>query len=1170
MTIANIETLNVATSSAAVTLNSLTAAAATSLVVTGDQNLTITTAVDFADATSATAIDGTVDASALTGNLTIGADTGDIVSFTGGSGNDTFAMTSGLATTDVLVGGAGTDTVSVTAVADDASLDLSTYNFTSIETFSVQGATGGADDPVDITIAADAAGISNLTLVESQAEADGANGTDEGTFTVTGLTSGTTIKLVNDKVDSTSAAQVSQIGAVTLSLLDGSATDDALTVELAGTTAQTAAENTVDDLAVTNVETLNIVSTNSGTGLTTDALTATDDNTLGDISTDTLLTTLNISGSDQANITVGSEATKLAAVNTSGMSDNLTLTLQAAVNQVVTGGAANETVAFGATLNNSDTVDLGAGTDVISATVTSSTATTGALSISNVETINLTNAGTSVIDASGIVGASEIAVLTNTTSTTLTGLTAGTDIGIGLNNTDGASAGLFDIALADSSGSADSLTFNLNDTAGGNTNAVELKASGIETVTLAQTDTTDTAIANYTFDVDSLNASKIIVTGANADVGNTVTLTALDTDTTTLDATGFYGILTTATGTATATTFDMRGGVEHNLTGSSKNDTFNFTGTVLTNEDLIIDGNGGTDVANILLGTGAQDFDDISDVDTLNFSASGTVAITTNADTGVLDGINASTKTTFTGGNSISTLTLGGSTDELTATNTAVIDLSGWNGLLSDATFGANLFDNGEAGITVQVIGTALADTVSASYDAGTDATVSINMQGVETFDVALADDATELRVDMALVTGLTRINVSDISSESVEFYNLGTGTTIDVIATNAAGTRVETVLADATGSADSQTFRIGAVDADDEVDLVAADIETINISGDTAVKAELDLSGISMTAATATNTVNFTGTNDIELIATATDIATIDASGMGTGGAVVQTGRTRTSASTYTGSAGADTFIMLNIGDTLNAGAGADTLDINATQAVGTAIIDLTASDQIASFNGGVNSAVQSGFVNVDLAGITSNGAVITGTTAANTIVGSAAVDQIDGGAGADTITGGDGIDNLTGGAGADTFVFSATPATNDLDVITDFVVADDIFKIGALDTHWAADLQVATLSGAGGTLTSLQGTATAADVDVLILLDSTGFANVAAAEDEYTSTANDITDSDGLFVVYYDSGTTTIKVAYDADEAADSSGGVTEIGNLTSLGASDLTDFAAANFAV
>ena len=389
----------------------------------------------------------------------------------------------------------------------------------------------------------------------------------------------------------------------------------------------------------------------------------------------------------------------------------------------------------------------------------------------------------------------------------------------------------------------------------------------------------------------------------------------------------------------------MRGGVEHNLTGSSKNDVFNFTGLALTNEDLIINGNGGTDVANILLGTGAQDFDDITDVDTLNFSASGTVAINTNADTGVLDGINASTKTTFTGGNSISTVTLGGSTDTLTATNTAVLDFSGWNGALSDATFVADGFDNGEAGITVQVIGSSLADTVSASYDAGVDSTVSLNMQGVETFDIALVDDAAQLRVDMALVTGLTRINVSDASSEDVEFYNFdNTGVTIDAFTTHTTGTAVEVVLADATGSADSQTFIVGAESADDNVNLTAADIETINISSDTANQVDLDLSGISMTAASTYNTVNFTGTNDIELIATGADITTIDASGMGTGGAIVQTGRTSTVASTYTGSAGDDTFIMMNLGDTLSGGSGTgDTLDINLTQAVGTAIIDLT-----------------------------------------------------------------------------------------------------------------------------------------------------------------------------------------------------------------------------------
>ena len=49
------------------------------------------------------------------------------------------------------------------------------------------------------------------------------------------------------------------------------------------------------------------------------------------------------------------------------------------------------------------------------ATVTGSTATTGAVNISNVETINPdSNGGVSVIDATAVTGASEIAVLTPT------------------------------------------------------------------------------------------------------------------------------------------------------------------------------------------------------------------------------------------------------------------------------------------------------------------------------------------------------------------------------------------------------------------------------------------------------------------------------------------------------------------------------------------------------------------------------------------------------------------------------------------------------------------------------------------------------------------------------------------------------------------------------------
>jgi Ca2+-binding RTX toxin-like protein len=423
----------------------------------------------------------------------------------------------------------------------------------------------------------------------------------------------------------------------------------------------------------------------------------------------------------------------------------------------------------------------------------------------------------------------------------------------------------------------------------------------------------------------------------------------------------------------------------------------------------------------------------------------------------------------------------------------------------------------------------------------------------------------------MALVTGVTRINVTDHSAESVSFTNLITGVTIDAFSSAGTATAVTAGLADATGSTDTQTFIVGADSADDNVALTMADVETINISSDTADQVDLSLAGISMTAATATNTVNFTGTNDIELMATGADIATINASGMGTGGAIVQTGRTSANASTYTGSSGNDTFIMMNSGDVLDGGAGTgDTLDINMTQAVGTAIIDLTAADQIASFNGGANTVVQTGFEHVDLAGLLTNGAVLTGTATANTLTGSGLVDQIDGGAGGDTITGGVGNDVLTGGAGDDSFVFNAA-ATNGADTIVDFVVGAtaDALEISAVDSDLNATLKVATLSADGSTLTDLAGggTAAAGDVDVIIHLDTANLSNTGAAKTENNVSAGAITDSDGSVHVFFNTTSSKVEVYHNTNESA-AGGTFTLLATLDGLVAGDIASIVTADF--
>ena len=118
----------------------------------------------------------------------------------------------------------------------------------------------------------------------------------------------------------------------------------------------------------------------------------------------------------------------------------------------------------------------------------------------------------------------------------------------------------------------------------------------------------------------------------------------------------------------------------------------------------------------------------------------------------------------------------------------------------------------------------------------------------------------------------------------------------------------------------------------------------------------------------------------------------------------------------------------------------------VNFTAILGGINVDLSKTDQVTSLDGGANTAVQSGFESVDVSSFAGFGAVVVGSSGANTIVGAAAASNLTGGAGADIITGGAaadiigggagadvitgavGADTITGGAGNDTFVYSVT----------------------------------------------------------------------------------------------------------------------------------------------
>jgi hypothetical protein len=538
---------------------------------------------------------------------------------------------------------------------------------------------------------------------------------------------------------------------------------------------------------------------------------------------------------------------------------------------------------------------------------------------------------------------------------------------------------------------------------------------------------------------------------------------------------------------------------------------------------------------------------------------------------------------TFSGGNVLSSVALGGTNDtvdgDAKSVNT-VLDFSAFKGNIADATFLLDSFDNDTTGITVQVIGSVNAtDTVSASYDGNNSAAVQVNMQGVETFDIDLAASDTEVVMDMSLVTGLTEINVTDDASERIDFNKLAAGVTIDATTDHATASTIEIRQAVTSGT-ESQTIKAKALGANDNLAVVMADVETLTVKADSAIIVDLELASVSMTTAGAVSSLNFTGANDINLISLHADVTTIDASGMSTGGAVVQTGRSATAATTVTGSTGNDTFIHMNGGDSIAAGAGTgDTLDINKTAILGGISVDLSSTtNQVATYNGGTATGTTTGFENVDLGGYANFGAEITAIKGGSTIAGSTSADVITLGAGSDVVQVNDSTTDTIASftLGTDRIDISiaaleAAGGTGSHAAATNYTEAFDANDVAAGVTVVITELvSGANTAAADGTqIYTLLTNTFASDAAVLTAISAAGTHEVAVI-------ANRITAGEGLFVVYSDG--TDAKLAsvratatQDAVSLVAAELQLTNIATLSTVGGASLAagEVVAANFA-
>jgi len=1119
-TAAGVETVAINTSLLASTIDAVTATAMSKMTVAGNQNLSIAKALDFAGTGT---INGTVDASAFTGALTLNLSTAEVVSATGGSGADTFALAGTMTKADIVDGGTGADTVALTIGAstlDATAVTGELIGLSNVETLRLTSTDTTDASTIDLKAVANVtdvtvAGALSITPVESVSSADvisftlngkaltstitdGTNATTVGTSivsTINGanlgivavntsgvitltpttagavkmsafvndtnagrtLTSPTTaasddhaMTLTNMTTQSatvlggaSNAAAATNAGVLSLALTDASGTADSMTVNLSADAQNKAVDHSLDGLTTTNVESLT---------LTSNGLSATKTQILDVLTGGTALTSLTISGSSNLTITDHSASnTKLATIDASAFTGNLTLSDAATLAQTITSGAGNDSFVFGAAgkLTNADTVDGGGntvlstgvmGTDKLSADVTGVTATTGALSVANVENLNLTNTGTALINAAGITGATQIAVTGAAGITTYSNLAEGATLALGFTDQSGAAVtGTTTLALADATATTNAVTVNLHE-ATSNT----LKATSVETVNLAFSKTAAISEATTTLTVSALNAKTIKVTGADTDTSTILALGTLDTDTTTVDASGFKGVLTMAAGTATAMTVSANGKLANTITTSTGSDTVTLAGNLGLSQQDISGGTGTLDVLNVNADNAATNMTDVDGFETINLTVKASTAVGMLNTVNGISGLNAAKTVNVTGGNSLSSFSNG--TTGVIAVNTAAttIDASAFQGkiALNAAASGLNSFLTIKGGdLTTDAV------TMPVHTTAGTADKIA-SMTGVETLTLTGGNDTANNAVDLTNVTGLVNLVATMTAGQShIHAKGVADGVKVKINSTTADDNVVidQTNKAGAANTLDIEFGATAVTGALGAVDLDVAGIETLNIVNKDTGGVTLNLAGMVPTTGS-TGTLNISGAGPTVLAGLNTGINVIDASGA-TGGLTILSANRDTDVYTITGGTGLDVITMENAADVLDGGVGtSDMLHISHTGILGGVSVDLSKTDVVVSMDGGTNSVVQKGFENVNLNLYAAFGAVVVGSDAANKVSGTPQVDSIQLGKGNDILsivnTATAATDTVTGGAGTDTIhvdgLGSNGVATNMVDLTT------------------------------------------------------------------------------------------------------------------------------------
>ena len=490
-----IETITLTGTSGASSLGALDGSALATVNVVGDQNITIETMTGAGDMT--------VDASALTGNLDVTLDANDDT-VTGGAGDDTINMLSGLTAADTIDGGEGADTLIVDNEGGALTVIPASASVTNVETLRLEATDDSGADA--FTLDANIVSFNTITIDVSD---------ENDTYTISDYTAETL-----NIVESANNA----IALLDVSLVDATGSSDSLTVNVTNSDATNALTVTDIDSTDGGIETLNLVA-NQGVDLD-DA----SDIIFGDISS-THSSGVFLTG--DADVTLGS-GTSLAntTLDTSGSTGDITATLGNAIHTVTLGNGTNSITFDAARLATNDTVTGGTGADtVVTGNLAAGTRTP---TLSGVETVTAefgtASSGLSLASATGVTTLN-LSGDENHVVSGIDGITA-----INVASTDAAAGDT--VSLTFDANNTQDLTVTIGDVVDGTANDdVDTGALAITTYAGALTLVSDGAAGNLVQGIDANTATSLTIstvldlaiTGGDDDISATDATTVIAT-----------------------------------------------------------------------------------------------------------------------------------------------------------------------------------------------------------------------------------------------------------------------------------------------------------------------------------------------------------------------------------------------------------------------------------------------------------------------------------------------------------------------------------------------------------------------------------------------------------------------------------------------------------------